>query len=124
MILELIALVDYIEIIIAYNEPERLYVEPIETIYLNYTDKEIISNIDMHLQAGSHQEILNLIDQFKVDHKELLTIYESIGQVYENYKEYLSAEDLIYKIKNDYGVNYPEEIVAILRGRDHFLVEH
>jgi len=124
MVLELIALVDYIETVITYNEPENLYVEPIETIYLNYTGKEIISDIDMHLQAGSYQEILNLIEQFKYDHKELLAIYESITQDYENFKEYLSAEDLTYKIKNDYGVNNPEEIVAILRGRDHFLVEH
>ncbi|MFW5759806.1 MAG: hypothetical protein ACOCXH_02360 [Cyclobacteriaceae bacterium] len=124
MVLEIIALVDYLELVLARNEPENIYLEPIETIYLNYTDTAIISQIDLHLQAGSYQEILDLINQYKEEHKELLQIYEAICEDYESYKEYLSPEDLAEKLSNNFGLINPDEVLAILMMRDRFLVEH
>ena len=124
MVLEIIALVDYLELVLTRNEPEKIYLEPIETIYLNYTDTEIISQIDLHLHAGSYQEILNLIEQYKAEHKELWHIYEAVCDDYESYKDLLSTEDLADKLSNDFGLTNSEEVLAILMMRDRFFVEH
>lgn len=124
MVLEIIALVDYLELVLTRNEPENIHLEPVETIYLNYTDSEIISQIDLHLQAGSYREILNLIEQYKAQHNELLQIYEAVCDDYESYKDYLPAEDLANKLSDDFGLTNPDEVLAILMTRDRFLVEH
>lgn len=124
MKLELIALVDYLQLVITRDEPENIYLEPIETIYLNYVETDIIAQIDLHLQAGSYQEILDLIDNFKGEHKELLQIYEAVCDDYESYKDYLAPEDMTNKLGNDFGLNNADEMLAILMMRDRFLVEH
>jgi hypothetical protein len=124
MILEIIALVDYLELVITRNEPDKIYLEPIETIYLNHTDVDIIAQIDLHLQAGSYQEILDLIALYKAEHKDLLHIYEAVCDDYDRYKDFLATEDLADKLSNDFGLTNSDEVLAILMMRDLFLVEH
>ena len=123
MKLELIALVDYINMLLAYHEIKRLKEEPIETIYINHMDWEIIGQVDRCLQSASFRNAADLLSEYKCRHKEISRIYEVISQDYCSSKEYISDEDMVEKIRIDFGVKNPEELVTIMKMRELFLVE-
>lgn len=121
---ELMALLEYIELVLLFEEPDNLKFEPVETIYIQHSDRPIISEIDYLIQHGSYKDALELIDDFKESHQEVYQIFKLIEQKYDQNKHLTIDEDLISIIKDKFGINNPDEIVAILKSKESFLVEH
>ena len=122
--IEIIALLDYIELVLIFEEPENLTFEPVETIYIQYSDHPFISEIDYLIQNGLYLDAKELIDDYKKSYQKYFQIYKLIEEEYNKYKYSTIDEDLTNLIKDKFGVNHPEEIIALLKSKESFLVEH
>jgi hypothetical protein len=122
--IELFALLDYIKVVIKYQDYDALSVEPFESIFISYSEEPVISSVNRDLMNGNFVEVLSQIHSYEQAHHEIYRIYMSIKKDFAEIGGGGTEEEITNLFQDKYGIMQPDEMAALLELQANFLHQH
>jgi hypothetical protein len=112
--IELFALLDYIKLVIKYQEYRYLTHEPFETIFISYSDEPVISSINREIINNNFIDALNQIHSYEQGNSQFHNVYMSIKKDYFSMGSRHTTGDMTNLLQDKYGIMHGEEMMALL----------
>lgn len=114
MKIEMLALLDLVQSLIKNDKAEKLNDQPIKGYLKLYADNKIIGEIISELETENYKQALEVIDNYRVLCKELLTIYNAIVRDYQALQGKNLKEKIVDILNEKYGISKVENVVELL----------
>lgn len=114
MKIEMLALLDLVQSLIKNDKAEKLNEQPIKGYLQLHADNKIIGQVKADLESENYEQALEVIENYRVLCKELLTIYNSIVRDYQAMQGKNLKEKVVDVLNEKYGISKVENVVELL----------
>ncbi|MFW5700851.1 MAG: hypothetical protein ACOCWM_04100 [Cyclobacteriaceae bacterium] len=114
MKIEMLALFDLVQSLIKDDKADKLNEQPIKNYLQLHADNKIVDQLILNLETENYEQALELIENYRVLCKELLTIYNAILRDYQALQGKNLKEKIVDILNEKYGISKVEHVVELL----------